>query len=92
MIGHILFEMFSWPGDNVLGNLMASAIRAAPALMHIHRTINQHALEPLAAANHEQLAAAMDRHPAGSAQGKPYGWISDQQLIGEVLDRLQGWH
>lgn len=38
---HILSEMFGWPSGNVLGNLIASAIWAAPALWHLHAKLNR---------------------------------------------------
>lgn len=39
---HILYEMFGWPQGIVVGNLIASALWAAPALVHLHRKLNKH--------------------------------------------------
>ena len=44
-MGHVLWQMFGWPGGNVLGNLLASVIWAAPALWHLHRKIDRHHAE-----------------------------------------------
>lgn len=41
-VWHVLGEMFSWPGGIVVGNLIASVIWAAPALLHLHRKLNRH--------------------------------------------------
>ncbi len=38
---HILYEMFGWPQGIVIGNLIASALWAAPALVHLHRKLNK---------------------------------------------------
>ncbi len=38
---HILYEMFDWPGGNVLGNLLASMIWGIPSLWHLHRKIDR---------------------------------------------------
>jgi len=43
-MGHVLGEMFRWPDGIVVGNLIASALWAAPALVHLHRKLDrQHA-------------------------------------------------
>lgn len=34
--GHILWEMFYWPGGNVLGNLIASAFTGAIVYVKLH--------------------------------------------------------
>lgn len=40
----IIPEMFSWPDGIVVGNLIASAMWAAPALVHLHKKLDaQHA-------------------------------------------------
>lgn len=56
----ILWEMFNWPAGNVLGNLLASAIWATPALIHLHRKINRHHRE-----------AMTQNHPARTKENKP---------------------
>lgn len=43
----ILATMFSWPNGIVVGNLIASALWAAPALTHLHRKINRHHREAM---------------------------------------------
>jgi hypothetical protein len=44
MMGHVLWELFYWPGGIVVGNLIASALWAGPALVHLHVKLNrQHA-------------------------------------------------
>jgi hypothetical protein len=53
---HIIRVLFSWPDGIVLGNLLASAMWAAPALIHLHRKMNRH---------HARLLAAISQHPAG---------------------------
>lgn len=64
MIGHILWQMFSWPGGNVLGNLVASALWATPALIHLHRKIDRHHQAVMKPA----VDAAIDRDRAGKKQ------------------------
>jgi len=41
-VTHVLGEMFAWPNGIVLGNLIASALWAAPALIHLHRKLDRH--------------------------------------------------
>lgn len=41
MIG-IIKTLVWWPNGIVLGNLLASAIWATPALIHLHRKIDRH--------------------------------------------------
>jgi hypothetical protein len=55
---HILSVLFSWPGGIVVGNLLASAMWAAPALIHLHRKIDRH--------HARVLAAVSQHHPAGT--------------------------
>jgi hypothetical protein len=45
----VLKTLFSWPNGIVLGNLIASALWATPALIHQHRKLNRHHEEHLAA-------------------------------------------
>jgi hypothetical protein len=45
----VLKTMFSWPNGIVLGNLIASALWATPALIHLHRKIDRHHRERLEA-------------------------------------------
>lgn len=40
-VWHVLAEMFSWPQGIVVGNLVASVIWAAPALVHLHRKLDR---------------------------------------------------
>ena len=40
MIGHILWQMFDWPGGNVLGNLLASAVTGALSYMLLLRKLH----------------------------------------------------
>ena len=49
MVTHVLGELFAWPSGIVDGNLIASALWAAPALVHLHRKINRHHREQMAA-------------------------------------------
>lgn len=52
---HVLWEMFRWPAGIVVGNLIASLLWAAPALLHLHRKLDRHHAERLAqAARHHQ--------------------------------------
>lgn len=46
---HFLLTLFGWPDGIVVGNLIASALWAAPALAHLHWKINRHHREQLAA-------------------------------------------
>ena len=46
----VLLILFAWPNGIVVGNLIASAIWAAPALWHLHRKLERHHREQLAAA------------------------------------------
>jgi len=41
-VTRILSEMFGWPNGIVVGNLIASALWATPALVHLHRKIDRH--------------------------------------------------
>lgn len=41
-MGHVLWELFDWPGGIVVGNLIASVLWAAPALFHLHRKLDRH--------------------------------------------------
>lgn len=43
----VLGEMFSWPNGIVVGNLIASALWATPALIHLHTKINRHHREAM---------------------------------------------
>lgn len=47
MVGHILYEMFSWPQGIVVGNLIASVLWATPALIHLHRKLDRHHREQM---------------------------------------------
>lgn len=49
MIGHFLGTLFSWPNGIVVGNLLASAIWATPALIHLHRKLDRHHREHMEA-------------------------------------------
>ena len=46
----VLATLFSWPNGIVVGNLIASALWAAPALVHLHVKLNRQHREHLAAA------------------------------------------
>lgn len=52
----ILKELFSWPNGIVVGNLIASALWATPALLHLHRKIDRNHAEHLAAIERSQNA------------------------------------
>jgi hypothetical protein len=41
-IAHIASTLFGWPNGIVLGNLLASALWATPALIHLHRKLDRH--------------------------------------------------
>jgi hypothetical protein len=43
---HVIGELFSWPDGIVVGNLIASALWAGPALLHLDRRMRK---------RHEQL-------------------------------------
>lgn len=58
----ILGVLFAWPDGIVVGNLIASAMWAAPAMLHLHRRIA--AGERHAAAS-RQIAADTYRHVTG---------------------------
>lgn len=45
MIRHVLGEMFGWPTGNVIGNLLASALWAPLAFVHLHIKLNRHRRE-----------------------------------------------
>jgi hypothetical protein len=38
----ILKTLFDWPAGIVVGNLLASAMWATPALIHLHRKLDRH--------------------------------------------------
>ena len=40
MIDHVLWQMFDWPGGNVLGNLLASALWAIPTWLLVFRKLH----------------------------------------------------
>lgn len=42
MIGHFLATLFTWPNGIVVGNLLASAIWAVPAILHLDRLARKH--------------------------------------------------
>ncbi len=42
MVGHFLWTLLRWPDGIIVGNLIASAIWAAPALWHLHRKLDRH--------------------------------------------------
>lgn len=39
---HLLGTMFSWPNGIVVGNLIASALWAGPAVLHLDRRMRKH--------------------------------------------------
>jgi len=41
-VTRILGDLFAWPDGIVVGNLIASALWAAPALIHLHRKLDRH--------------------------------------------------
>ena len=51
MIFHLIRTLFHWPDGIVVGNLIASAIWAAPALLHLHRKIDRNHREHMDALN-----------------------------------------
>jgi hypothetical protein len=53
---HLLAVLFGWPNGIVLGNLIASALWAAPALFHLHRKISRHHREQLDAIQAEAIS------------------------------------
>lgn len=55
-LAHLINELFSWPSGIVVGNLIASALWAAPALLHLHRKLERH--------HREQLRAIARKPPA----------------------------
>lgn len=57
----VLWEMFRWPDGIVLGNLIASALWAAPALLHLHRKLDANHAERVtqAAVHHRELLTAL---------------------------------
>jgi len=63
-VTHFLSVLFSWPNGIVLGNLIASAMWAAPALLHLHRKLNRQHAQRLAQAavyHRKQVQAMKDR-------------------------------
>ena len=64
---HFLAVLFSWPNGIVLGNLIASALWATPALLHLHRKLNRHHAQRLAqaAAYHRRQLQASKEHKCG---------------------------
>lgn len=57
MIDHFLGTLFSWPDGIVVGNLIASALWAGPALLHLDRRMRK---------RHEALKAHItELHRAG---------------------------
>jgi hypothetical protein len=46
---NILRTLFSWPDGIVVGNLIASALWAVPAVLHLDRLARKHHREHLAA-------------------------------------------
>lgn len=49
-----LRTLFAWPDGIVVGNLIASALWATPAMWHLHRKINRHHREHLDALNRDR--------------------------------------
>ena len=60
---HVLSELFGWPNGIVVGNLIASAIWAAPALWHLHRKLDAQHAERIAQAarHHAEVLAGLGR-------------------------------
>jgi hypothetical protein len=61
----ILETLFRWPDGIVVGNLIASALWAAPALLHLHRKINR---------NHREIKATLGRDNASKDTESPGGY------------------
>jgi hypothetical protein len=53
MIGHVLWQMFSWPGGNVIGNMVASAICSVLVYLKLHLKMN---------AQHREKLEQAERH------------------------------
>jgi hypothetical protein len=45
----VLETLFRWPAGIVVGNLIASAMWATPALIHLHRKLDRHHKEHMEA-------------------------------------------
>lgn len=61
-MGHFLSTLFSWPNGIVVGNLIASAIWAVPAILHLDRLARKHhaAHMELIRKNHAELKEKTD--------------------------------
>jgi hypothetical protein len=57
---HILSVLFSWPDGIVVGNLIASALWAVPAVAHLDRLAKRH---------HREHMELLRRHRAADSQG-----------------------
>jgi hypothetical protein len=76
-VGAFLSTLFAWPNGIVVGNLIASALWATPALIGLHRKLDRHhAAHMAAAARTAQLAAA----PADPAADDPFDETRAQEL------------
>lgn len=56
----VIRELFSWPSGIVVGNLIASAMWATPALLHLHRKIDR---------NHAEHMSAIERSNKDAIRG-----------------------
>jgi hypothetical protein len=55
--------VLAWPGGIIVGNLLASVVWAAPAMVHLHRKMERHHAERMKAlAGHAEDLAAIRRH------------------------------
>ncbi len=53
MIEHFIKTLFHWPDGIVVGNLIASALWAIPAILHLDRLAKKH---------HREHMAKLDKH------------------------------
>jgi hypothetical protein len=62
---HFLWTLFGWPQGIVVGNLIASVLWAAPALLHLHRKLDRQHTERLAQAarHHQAILHALGKSP-----------------------------
>lgn len=63
-----LVTLFQYPSGIVLGNLMASAIWATPALIHLHRKIDRNHREHMEAIRRVPLHVG--NHPTDGGSGR----------------------
>lgn len=82
----IVRTLFSWPNGIVVGNLIASALWAVPALLHLDRKLERHHRAHLAAIRGEAIGGGMAQVELADPDnrlGEPFGFGKRKEGTGE---------